>query len=85
MPRERIQTSTFGPHDSSPIPSLRRFHTKITVNDLKKSTTRYLGVEHTECSFETFQNENGSKLNGNDPADMGIIRFSKQLIASAIG
>ncbi|MBB6468919.1 Na+/proline symporter/signal transduction histidine kinase/CheY-like chemotaxis protein [Aminobacter lissarensis] len=85
VPLERIQASIFVPRDSSPMPSLRRFRTTITVNDLKDTIARYLGVERTERSFETFQNESGSKLNGNDPAGMDVIRFSEQLMASAVG
>lgn len=85
VPLERIQASIFVPRDSSPMPSLRRFRTTITVNDLKDTIARYLGVERTERSFQTFQNESGSKLNGNDPAGMDVIRFSEQLMASAVG
>lgn len=85
VPLERIQASIFVPRDSSPMPSLRRFRTTITVNDLKDTIARYLGVERTERSFQTFQIESGSKLNGNDPAGMDVIRFSEQLMASAVG
>ncbi|SUU91459.1 Non-motile and phage-resistance protein [Aminobacter aminovorans] len=85
VPLERIQASIFVPRDASPMPSLRRFRTTITVNDLKDTIARYLGVERTERSFQTFQNESGSKLNGNDPAGMDVIRFSEQLMASAVG
>ena len=35
VPLERIQASIFVPRDASPMPSLRRFRTAITVNDLK--------------------------------------------------
>ncbi|WP_378944489.1 NahK/ErcS family hybrid sensor histidine kinase/response regulator [Mesorhizobium sp. ANAO-SY3R2] len=85
VPLERIQASIFVPRDASPMPSLRRFRTAITVNDLKDTISRYLGVERTERSFQTFQMESGSKLNGNDPASMDVIRFSEQLMASAVG
>ena len=85
VPLERIQASIFVPRDASPMPSLRRFRTTITVNDLKDTISRYLGVERTERSFQTFQSESGSKLNGNDPAGMDVVRFSEQLMASAVG
>ena len=35
IPLERIQASIFVPRDASPMPSLRRFRTAVTVNDLK--------------------------------------------------
>ena len=85
VPLERIQASIFVPRDSSPMPSLRRFRTAITVNDLKDTISRYLGVERTERSFQSFERDSGSKLNGNAPAGMDVIRFSEQLMASAVG
>ncbi|ODT08929.1 MAG: hybrid sensor histidine kinase/response regulator [Mesorhizobium sp. SCN 65-20] len=85
VPLERIQASIFVPRDTSPMPSLRRFRTAITINDLKDTIARYLGVERTERSFQTFENESGSKLNGNEQAGMDVIRFSEQLLASAVG
>ena len=85
VPLERIQASIFVPRDASPMPSLKRFRTAITVNDLKDTISRYLGVERTERSFQTFENTGGGKLNGNDQAGMDVIRFSEQLLASAVG
>ncbi|MBD0413233.1 hybrid sensor histidine kinase/response regulator [Oryzicola mucosus] len=85
VPLERIQASIFVPRDAGPMPSLRRFRTAITVNDLKDTIARYLGVERTERSFLTFQATNGVTLNGNEQAGMDVIRFSEQLLASAVG
>ena len=85
VPLERIQASIFVPRDASPMPSLRRFRTAVTVNDLKDTISRYLGVERTERSFQTFEASNGAPLNGNEPAGMDVIRFSEQLLASAVG
>ena len=59
VPLERIQASIFVPRDASPMPSLRRFRTAITVNDLKDTISRYLGVERTERSFQTFESTGG--------------------------
>ena len=39
--------SIFVPRESGPMPSLRRFRTAITVNLLKDTISRYLGVERT--------------------------------------
>lgn len=85
VPLERIQASIFVPRDTSPMPSLRRFRTAITVNELKDTIARYLGVERTERSFQTFEATEGQRLNGSGAASMAVIRFSEQLLASAVG
>ncbi|BAV49996.1 two-component sensor histidine kinase [Mesorhizobium loti] len=85
VPLERIQASIFVPRDAGPMPSLRRFRTAITVNDLKDTIGRYLGVERTERSFQSFEKTNGTTLLGKEQASMDVIRFSEQLLASAVG
>jgi Na+/proline symporter/signal transduction histidine kinase/CheY-like chemotaxis protein len=84
-PLERIQAAIFVPRDSSPRPALRRFRTAVTVNDLKDTISRYLGVERTERSFQTYQEREGITLTGAEQASMPLIRFSEQLLASAVG
>ena len=84
VPLERIQASIFVPREAGPMPSLKRFRTAITVNDLKDTISRYLGVERTERSFQTFEDKNG-RLSGSEQAGMDVIRFSEQLLASAVG
>ncbi len=84
VPLERIQAAIFVPRNSGPMPNLKRFRTTITVNDLKDTIARYLGVERTERSFQSFEAKNGA-LNGNEQAGMDVIRFSEQLLASAVG
>ena len=85
VPLERIQASIFVPRDANPMPNLRRFRTAVTVNDLKDTISRYLGVERTERSFQSFELVDGGQLNGGEPASMAVIRFSEQLLASAVG
>ena len=85
LPLERIQASIFAPRDAAPVPSLRRFRTAVTVNDLKDTIGRYLGVERTERSFQSFQASTGAKLSGGEPAGIDVVRFSEQLLASAVG
>ncbi|MEI9414512.1 PAS domain-containing hybrid sensor histidine kinase/response regulator [Mesorhizobium sp. Cs1321R2N1] len=85
VPLERIQASIFVPREAGPMPSLRRFRTAITVNDLKDTIARYLGVERTERSFQSFEKSNDTSLHGNEQASMDVIRFSEQLLASAVG
>lgn len=85
MPLERIQAAIFVPRDVSPMPNLRRFRTAVTVADLKETISRYLGVERTERSFQSFEANNGIRLEGHAQASMPLIRFSEQLLASAVG
>ncbi len=84
VPLERIQASIFIPRDTGPMPSMKRFRTAITISDLRDTISRYLGVERTERSFQTYERNNGP-LNSNEPAGMDVIRFSEQLLASAVG
>lgn len=84
-PLERIQGALFVPRDASPMPSRRRFRTAVTVNELKDAVSRYLGVERTERSFESFSLREGRSLLGNEQANASLIRFSEQLLASAVG
>ncbi|HET7409591.1 MAG TPA: PAS-domain containing protein, partial [Paracoccaceae bacterium] len=84
-PLERIQAAIFAPRDAAPLPGLRRFRTVVTVNDLKDAISRYLGVERTERSFQTFETTHGERVNGNDLASMALIRFAEQLLASSVG
>ncbi|WP_442579193.1 NahK/ErcS family hybrid sensor histidine kinase/response regulator [Mesorhizobium sp. ASY16-5R] len=85
VPLERIQAAIFVPRDTSPMPSLRRFRTAITVNDLKDTIAKYLGVERTERSFQNFEAAGGAPLDGNEQASMAVVRFSEQLLATAVG
>ncbi|MFN4273684.1 MAG: NahK/ErcS family hybrid sensor histidine kinase/response regulator [Aliihoeflea sp.] len=84
-PLERIQAALFVPREASPMPNLRRFRTAVTVNEIKDTISRYLGVERTERSFESFARREGRALIGNEQASAPVIRFSEQLLASAVG
>lgn len=84
-PLERIQAAAFVPRDAGPMPSLRRFRTAVTVNDLKDTISRYLGMERTERSFQTFEAQEGRPIGGSEQANMATIRYSEQLLASAVG
>ena len=84
-PLERIQAAIFVPREINPMPSLRRFRTTVTVDELRNTIARYLGVERTERSFESFAAGLGRNLHGGEPASMTLVRFSEQLLASAVG
>lgn len=85
MPLERIQAALFVPREAGPVPSLRRFRTAVTVDDLKDTISRYLGAERTERAFQDFAQTQGRPVPGGAPAGMAVTRFSEQLLASAVG
>lgn len=84
-PRERIQAAIFVPREANPMPSLRRFRTSVTVDEMKDTISRYLGVERTERSFQSFEQREGRAIPGHSPASIETIRFGEQLLASAVG
>lgn len=85
VPLERIQAALFVPREANPMPNLRRFRTAVTVNEIKDTISRYLGVERTERSFESYARREGRALVGKEQANASVIRFSEQLLASAVG
>ncbi|MBN9073538.1 MAG: PAS-domain containing protein [Rhizobiales bacterium] len=85
VPLERIQAAIFVAREAGPMPMLRRFRSAVTVDELKDTISRYLGVERTERSFESFAARQQVKLVGSDPANVDVIRFGEQLLASAVG
>ena len=84
-PVERLQANIFVPSEFSPTPALRLWRTSITVGDLQATIARYLGEERTDRSFRRFARERGRDEDVTAPADAQILRFSEQLLASAIG
>lgn len=84
-PTERLQANVFLPSDFSPSPSLRLWRTAVTNGDLRDTVARYLGEERTERSFDSFSREHDLDLDPLAPAEAQMLRFSEQLLASAIG
>jgi len=86
-PVERLQANIFVPAELSPTPGLRLWRTSVTVGDLQATIARYLGEERTQRSFHRFARERGRDADADfsAPADAQILRFSEQLLASAIG
>ncbi len=82
---ERTQAAVFVPHDRAPAPVTRFWNSPITVGDLKTAVSRYLGAERATRSFETFAAEENLLLADNEIADNNVLRFTEQLLASAIG
>lgn len=84
-PSERLQANLFVPQELASTPSFRLWRTHVTVGDLKATVARYLGVERSERSFHRYARERGLTLDLNAPADAQVLRYSEQLLASAIG
>ncbi len=85
LPAETLQANVFVPAELSPAPNLRYWRTSVTAGDLQATVARYLGEERTERSFHRFASERGIQLDPNTLADANLLRFSEQLLASAIG
>jgi len=84
-PIERLQAAVFVPQDRAPLPILRPVRTGVRVGELLEAVARYLGPERSRRSFERFCEEQRRGLDLRAPADLHILRFSEQLLASAIG
>ncbi len=84
-PAETLQANIFVPIGLAPAPSLRLWRTSVTSGDLKATIARYLGEERTDRSFNRFARERGIILDPDATADANLLRFSEQLLASAIG
>ncbi len=86
-PIERIQANVFIENNfpRTVTPSFRPWRTSVTVEDLMRAVARYLGEERTERSFADYAVNNNFELSPKAEADIHLIRFSENLLASAIG
>ncbi len=84
-PIERLQANVFVPQELTPLPILRPVRTGVRISDLMETVARYLGEERSGRSFERFAAEAGRALDPKAAADLHVLRFSEQLLASAIG
>ncbi|TBW37165.1 response regulator [Siculibacillus lacustris] len=84
-PIERLQANVFVPSEFTPTPALRRWRTAVTVDDLISTVARYLGEDRTNRAFADFGRTHTLPLVGDRQADLHLLRFAEQLLASAIG
>lgn len=83
---ERLQADLFVPHTFTPIaPSLRRWRTTVTVQDIRNTVAQYLGPERAGHAFAAFAAERGGRLDPSAPAGLELLQHSERLIASSIG
>ena len=84
-PIERLQADLYIPREKSAVLASRFFRTALTVNELKEAIARYLGVERTERSFNSYMEERGLKASKSTEVDLDVLRFGERLLASGIG
>ncbi|WP_310620961.1 hybrid sensor histidine kinase/response regulator [Flexibacterium corallicola] len=82
---ERLQANTFIPAQTLQFQSVNSWRSAITVGDLQSTLTRYIGEERAQRSFNTYAKKYGCSLDPYDDADASILRFTEQVLASAIG
>jgi len=85
LPAETLQANLFVPVGLKPAPNIRLWRSSVTAGDLQATVARYLGDARTERSFRRYARERGTDFAPTDMADAGLLRFSEQLLASAIG
>jgi Na+/proline symporter/signal transduction histidine kinase len=83
---ELLQADLFVPDTLTPItPSLRRWRSTVTVQDIQSTVAQYLGPERARESFEAFALNHHTPLDTAAPADFELLRHAEHLIASSIG
>nr|WP_205520594.1 PAS domain-containing hybrid sensor histidine kinase/response regulator [Propylenella binzhouense] len=84
-PMERLQANLFVPLERLPSPKIRPIGTGVRIGELQEVAARYLGAERAERSYQRFRNETGRELDPRATADLNVLHFTEQLLASAIG
>lgn len=84
-PVERLQADTFTARKFAPSHVYRRWHSPVKVEDLRSTVGNYLGKERAIRSFDRYERENGLTFQPDMVADVPLLRFAEQLLASAIG
>jgi Na+/proline symporter/signal transduction histidine kinase/CheY-like chemotaxis protein len=86
-PIERLQTNIFiedGPAKTE-APAFRPWRTHIPMSDLMATVSRYLGEERTKRSFADYMEIRGMDPKGTAYGDAHAVKFTENLLASAIG
>jgi signal transduction histidine kinase len=85
-PIERLQASAFvSPDMPAMAQTFRLWRTSVTVEELRTTVARYLGLEQTNASFDAFARSRGIRLEPARDADIHLLRYAEHLLASAIG
>ncbi len=86
-PIERLQTNIFiedAPAQQG-VPAFRPWRTRIPMSELISTVSRYLGEERTQRSFADYMALRGIDPIAPEPGDMHALKFTENLLASAIG
>jgi Na+/proline symporter/CheY-like chemotaxis protein len=83
---ELVQADLFVPNALTPIaPTLRRWRSTVTVQDIQTTVAQYLGPDRARHSFEAFAAAHRARLEPSAPADFELLQHAEHLIASSIG
>ena len=85
-PIERLQTNLFI-EDANPhlLPAFKPWRTSVPFRDLMSTVARYLGEERTSRSFADYMASRGIDPSSPGQADPHAVKFTENLLASAIG
>lgn len=86
-PIERLQTNIFI-EDGSPqqlVPAFKPWRTSVPMDDLVATVSRYLGEERTHRSFAEYMAVRGMDFTDHAQGDVHALKFTENLLASAIG
>ncbi len=85
-PIERLQTNVFI-EDSNPnlSPAFKPWRTSVPFDELMSTVARYLGEERTSRSFADYMSNRGIDSSSLEKADAHAVKFTENLLASAIG
>ncbi len=84
-PQERMQASLFVTYQAPVARYANIGQSTVRVSQLKDTLARYIGKKRTERSFDAYWETQGIKAENDGNVDNDILRFSEQLLASAIG
>ena len=84
-PQERMQASLFVTYQAPVARYSNIEQSSVRVTQLKDTLARYIGKKRTDRSFEAYWKSHSLEPNNDGNVDNGILRFSEQLLASAIG
>ncbi len=86
QPMERLQAMAFTTGEFSFTPrGLIIGRSGIRVHDLKQAVARYLGDARTERSFSDYAKSSNIILVDDEQADLRVLKFTENLLASAVG
>lgn len=84
-PQERMQSSLFVAYQAPATRNTNIGNSNVRVTQLQDTLARYIGKKRTERSFESYWEKNGLIPQDTGFVDNNILRYSEQLLASAIG